>query len=154
METFAYRAMIELLTYSERDRSKPRTTEFPFLSGYNCTWETTNNVECLLCWCKQKLWQRVVAKKVFYILQRSTGQTERLSLTWSSIWPINGQITRITLLGYSPSQIFFCSFTACGEQLKNSFHLKNSYQNRLASLQKHPSLPVNNSQLFSALVLV
>ena len=31
------------------------------------------------------------------------------SLIWSSISPINGQITRTTLFGYFPSQMFFCS---------------------------------------------
>ena len=46
------------------------------------------------------------------------------SLIWSSIRPINGQITRITLFGYLPSQNFlkfFCSgflFDRCGEQPK------------------------------------
>ena len=65
------------------------------------------------------------------------------SLIWSSIRPINGQISRIPLFRYSPSQIF-CSML-WGTAVKN-----NSRQNQLASLRKHPSHTVNNSQLFSA----
>ena len=73
------------------------------------------------------------------------------SLIWSSIRPINGQITRTTLFTYSPSQIFSCLIAVTWRAWLKK---KNSYQNQLASLRKHPSLPVNNSQVFSAPALV
>ena len=72
------------------------------------------------------------------------------SLIWSSISPINGQITSIRLFGYSPSQIFlkfFCSgflFDRCGKQLK-----KKQLLPKLVGITAKTSLP--SSKQFSAI---
>ena len=106
-----------------------------------CGSSTTINATC---WGNRDCGQGLSLKRSFTSCSEAQVKPRACpSLIWTSIRPVNGQITRTTLKSSSVRSLW------CGEH-----GWKKLLRNRSASLRKHPSLPVNDSQLFSAPVLV